>query len=703
MYLLRICFVNARENGTGESRLGSVQGGVAKWTILPADPPNRELLRLVAAACGGAHLAPEPFFALDRLCRTAGQPLHVEVTLALHGPLDIIESRTVLRGTGVQIDPGGRIRHLRRRDYRFLSPSIPSWLAKTGKRVSWLFLLAYGPEWCGHDGTDDFDYADPLFRLTRVRSLFSRRAKLTDPAAFLTRIHYRGVKCGRIPPAHVLERLARCCREHLDVDTEHWLEKSCDFSREWLSLTSSRRHAVLPALDAARHLLDAYPGCMKPLDIRALMLLDRPDPWGAELPFSRWAEFMDQLFPEMQFVAALPGRIRRVLPASLLSKTCPVTIDGERPVKSPARLPPKTILLWDVDSRWPNLALMKLSTHFKNQGRRVVLARGGNGKPGVEAVHASCVFNRTSSQRHIESLRKHYTDALVVGGSGVDVHGRLPEHIESLPADYTLYPELGDRAIGFLTRGCPFQCPFCIVPVKEGKPRQVAELDELLDGRQKLILLDDNILAHPRAADLLEEMARRDLQVNFSQSLDLRLVDEETAGLLKRIRCSNPRFTRRVFHFSLNDHRNPDEVRTRYAQFGFRSGDNVEFLCMYGFNTTLAEDVERFRLLRSLPGAYVFVQEYQPILGGPAPNLPHFFDEHADERIDELIRITFTQNMKSMEQYYKWVARCYARTCGRIHQGLVDVIFRYNHRRKRGAFLAALAEMLHKDGRAAIN
>ena len=192
-----------------------------------------------------------------------------------------------------------------------------------------------------------------------------------------------------------------------------------------------------------------------------------------------------------------------------------------------------------------------------------------------------------------------------------------------MPADYSLYPELGDHAIGFLTRGCPFRCPFCIVPRKEGDVHQVGDLDELLqDNRKKLILLDDNILAHPDANAFLEEMVHRDLQVNFTQTLDISLLNRETAALLRRIRCANTKFTRTVYHFSLNDTRRLGLVDKKYRLMGFTPGDNVEFVCMYGYNTTLAQDVERFRFLRSLPGAYVFVQQYQPIDGGPPPSLP---------------------------------------------------------------------------------
>jgi hypothetical protein len=103
--------------------------------------------------------------------------------------------------------------------------------------------------------------------------------------------------------------------------------------------------------------------------------------------------------------------------------------------------------------------------------------------------------------------------------------------------------------------------------------------------------------------------------------------------------------------------------------------------------------VGRFRFLRSLPGAYVFVQKYMPILGGPPPSMSNFFDDRADQLLDELIRIVFTQNMKSMENYYRWVSKQYTLFFGRIHQGLIDTIFRYNHRERKGLFLETMANL----------
>jgi hypothetical protein len=341
---------------------------------------------------------------------------------------------------------------------------------------------------------------------------------------------------------------------------------------------------------------------------------------------------------------------------------------------------------------------MKLSRHYQSQGRKVALARGVKEVPHAETVLASSVFSTPPSARRIETLRRRYGASLQLGGSGVDLRLRLAPEIEGLAPDYSLYPELGDRALGFLTRGCPRHCPFCVVPVKEGPPRRVSDLDPLLQGRKKLILLDDNLLAHPSALELLEEIARHDLAVNFNQTLDLRLLTPGAATLLRRIRCSNPAFTRRNYYFSLNDARHLELARERYALLQANGRDNVEFVCMYGFNTSLAEDVARFRFLRSLPGAYVFVQRYQPFRGSPAPDLSRLFDERANALLDELGQIVFTQNMKSMETYYRWLAWQYAAQCGRIHYRLVETLFRYNGRPRMGGFLHRLENICRQRG-----
>ena len=57
--------------------------------------------------------------------------------------------------------------------------------------------------------------------------------------------------------------------------------------------------------------------------------------------------------------------------------------------------------------------------------------------------------------------------------------------------------------------------------------------------------------------------------------------------------------------------------------------------------------------------------------------------------------------MKSMETYYRWLALQYAAQCGRIHQELVETLFRYNGRSRMGGFLHRLGELCEDRGEAA--
>ena len=692
MYLLSIFFKNTKRNGTGEFTFRSGNGTIPKWTILTQNANNRELLHLMALALGGTPFLPHLPFRLSQLCQNSSGVVQLETMVAPHS----WDSQSILPtqiGGGIRIDHTGCVTQLTKADYQFLQPNIPVRRFRHGTGNTPYFLLAYGSELHAHDETDDFSFTNPFFRVTRFHSLFNRNALLTDPVAFLKRLHYRAIRAARYPAIQTMQCFVELFKEYLGIDTERWMNKTCEFGQEWSRLYLWQRRVLLPILDATRHLMDAFPRSGKPLEMPGLLLLDRPDRLCTERSFARWITLVDLLFSKMQIAVSLAEKSHANMPQATIGKQLFLPTATKRPdTKRLTQIPSKSVLLLDVDSRLPNLALMKISQYFKQRGRKVMLTKRDSLVKGAEEVYASCVFFTSSSQNRIKRLQRYYGKSLILGGSGADIKKRLPREIENLPPDYTLYPDLRDRAIGFLTRGCSFNCHFCIVPAKEGEVRQVNDLESLLrHSYKKLILLDDNILSHPNAGDLLEEMTRDNLQVNFNQTLDIRLLDKEKARILKRIHCSNLSFTRRVYHFSLNDTRNLNQVRGKYELLGFRSRDNVEFICMYGYNTTLAEDVERFSFLRSLPGAYVFVQEYQPILGGPEPNLIGFFDDKTDELIDKLIKIIFPQNMKSMEKYYRWLSKLYALEFGELHNGLVDTIFRYNYRDRRGVYISTLA------------
>jgi hypothetical protein len=695
MYLLQLHTHNACINGNNSFFIEKSAGTIRKWTLLPSGSENKELLRLIALASCGAPFAPHLPHDISSMFADRRLALRIGYVVARHTPQDGQNYREAIVGNVLRTNGKDGAVTIRNDSKDELLPKhIARFRSSLGSGNSALFSLALGPELQAHEGSDDFDFTNPNFRATRYSSLFDPEALVTDPVRFLQHLHYRAIRCGRFPARQSLQSFCQSFAEYLDVDTGTWWEKEWDAHWAWRALFPWQQRAALPAIDAARHMMDAFNKSGTPLQMPGVMLFERPDRYCTAQRFPAWGTMMDRLFPNMQFIISLPPKVADTLPWSVRRRRLALPKPNKPLLPSPkrrSRLKRGSVLLVDVDSRLPNLALMKLSRHLKAEGRKVVLSKRDELLQGAKTVYASCVFSLAPSKRRVERMRRFYGSSLVVGGSGVDLDRRLPPEIEQGEADYDLYPELGDRAMGFLTRGCPYHCPFCLVPKKEGDVRIVEDLDTLLQGRKKLILLDDNILAHPRAGELLEQMARRNLSVNFTQTLDLRILDAELTKLLQRIHCSNTKFTRRVYHFSLNGISGLSRMRDNYARFGFKTRDHVEFVCMYGFDTTLRQDVERFRFIESLPGAYVFVQEYQPVLDGPPPLQIEYFDERTDQLIDQLLDINFTQNMKSMEKYYRWLSKGYALQFGRLHQGLVDTIFRYNRRDHKGRYIATLA------------
>ncbi|MFO7985489.1 MAG: hypothetical protein R6U38_06460 [Desulfatiglandaceae bacterium] len=695
MYLLELIFENSAYNGDGGFRFRKRKDSrtIAKWTHLGSDKAAGELLKLISIALGGDKYINAVGVPADVVgdCR---QPLRVIEVVARHELLDVAPSAASVIGSGVRVDANGHVSPLRAGDLDLLPSDIPGQKLNIGKRISAYFLLAYGKEYRAGPEGEDFDFTDPLYRRSRFHSILLPGAPLTHPADFIERLRYKGIRRGRIRSKKVLQTLCTHLSQQLHMKTAVWTDMKVAAKDAWLTLHPWQQRAALPVLDMTRHMMDAFPRAGIPLEMPGVILMDRPETFCTPAHTKDYMTLLDTLFPSVQFIVSTGTAALNRLPASFWKKRLLLPDTEKAPQKqAPGRLSRDTVLLIDVDGRLPNLALMKLSTHYRSKGHKVWLGKRDCFIKGPDRVYASTVFYSPPSERRNHRLRRRYGDKLTLGGTGTDIVSRLPDAVEALQPDYGLYPELGDRAIGFITRGCPFSCPFCVVPPKEGKPRQISDLDTLLEGgrRQKLILLDDNILSHPDADRFLTEMADRGIMVNFTQTLDLRLIDRDRAQLIRRIHCSNTRFTRSNFHFSLNHNRNLEMVARKYQLFDFKSRHNVEFVCMYGYDTTLEEDVDRFSFLRSLPGAYVFVQKYMPIQGGPPPEAVNFFGEDPDRQIDKLIRIVFTQNMKSMENYYRWVSRRYAETYGKLHMGLVDTIFRYNKKHKKGEYIASLA------------
>ena len=187
--------------------------------------------------------------------------------------------------------------------------------------------------------------------------------------------------------------------------------------------------------------------------------------------------------------------------------------------------------LINVDSKIPNLALMKISTYHKAKGHDVHFY---SEFADYDLIYASKVFSYTPDYRY-------YPDNNVIkGGSGyIGNNTVLPDDIEHTCPDYSLYPCM-DYSLGFITRGCIRTCNFCIVPKKEGYIRPNADIDEFTKHKN-LVCLDNNILSSDFGLKQIEKIISRKIKVDFNQGLDARIINNpDIAELLSRVKWLKP-------------------------------------------------------------------------------------------------------------------------------------------------------------------
>ena len=183
--------------------------------------------------------------------------------------------------------------------------------------------------------------------------------------------------------------------------------------------------------------------------------------------------------------------------------------------------------LIDVDSNnFPNLALMKLSAWHKARGDTVEWWWGFG---DYDRVYMSKVFTEEYIPDIPEPLNAR---EIIKGGTGYGLDNHLPDEVEHIYPDYSLYQKLTrDTAYGFLMRGCPRACHFCIVAGKEGRASvKVADLSEWWSGQKNIKLLDPNLLACREHMDLLGQLAGSGAYVNFKEPLKNRVLEGNSCG-----------------------------------------------------------------------------------------------------------------------------------------------------------------------------
>ncbi len=177
---------------------------------------------------------------------------------------------------------------------------------------------------------------------------------------------------------------------------------------------------------------------------------------------------------------------------------------------------------------FPNLALMKISAYHKAKGDQVYW---WNPLYKYDRVYSSKVFDFTPVDQYLP-------ENTIRGGTGyrdIPMNQELSPGIDNVYPDYSLYPEC-DYAIGYLTRGCPNHCRWCVVPEKEGGIRSYRTWQQVVrPDSNKLVLMDNNILASEYGVAQLKNLIGSGYQIDLNQGMDARLVDEQIAEILSQL------------------------------------------------------------------------------------------------------------------------------------------------------------------------
>ena len=204
---------------------------------------------------------------------------------------------------------------------------------------------------------------------------------------------------------------------------------------------------------------------------------------------------------------------------------------------------------------YPPLALLKLAAYHKRKKDKIRFVQGFS-DDGLEPriIYITSLFTYSYEPVHDAILyysEKYKKSRIIVGGiyatlcpehlrerfgNRIEIYQGLMEKVENLLPDYSLVP-FWNASILFSSRGCIRKCRFCSVPKIEPEFKAKKSIKNLIyPGHKKVIFWDNNILASPYWRNIFDEVEELNLEVDFNQGLDARLIREEIALRLMKLK-----------------------------------------------------------------------------------------------------------------------------------------------------------------------
>lgn len=266
-------------------------------------------------------------------------------------------------------------------------------------------------------------------------------------------------------------------------------------------------------------------------------------------------------------------------------------------------------LIGRKNHKFPNLALMKISTFEKANGNLVNLLLSYNNLKKYDKIYLAKVFSDTSIGVDIGKYNN-----LVCGGTGFFSENapQLPYEIEHTTPDYTLYDiwrqiqtqqnvsrlklkYFTDYSIGYTTRGCFRKCDFCVNKSYD-RVELCSPLEEfVIPTHKNICLLDDNILGYGKHRDIIQQLIDTGKKFQFKQGMDIRLLRKDTAELLATSKYDGD------FIFAFDNVKDYDLVEKKLQKWRDITNRNTKFYVLVAYYSCDIVDImdmfERIQLL----------------------------------------------------------------------------------------------------------
>jgi hypothetical protein len=279
------------------------------------------------------------------------------------------------------------------------------------------------------------------------------------------------------------------------------------------------------------------------------------------------------------------------------------------------------VLLFQIDGKLPNLALMRISAHHKSRGDEVVFRFGDHPSrvcpqfgDSFQQVYASSIFER--SRPVCRMVLQQWSNA-VVGGTGWNLTTSLEDlGITTAALDWSLYPYY-PHSIGFTQRGCRLKCDFCVVPRKEGAVKPVATIEEIWRGvphPRNVVLLDNDFFGQSVWRERIAEIRAGDFRVSFNQGINARCITDEAAAAIASVKYYDDDFTQKRIYTAWDNR--GDEERlfaglNRLVKYGVRPAQIMVYMLIGYWPGETQEDREYRRAKLRAFGAVPFPMAYR--------------------------------------------------------------------------------------------